>query len=343
MSRPACLRTLKGLSLAAMATVALLMLPVALTWGSKSRVPSSLQDKLDQIDYRKTKQLTRVTAVERAGDLSPFGPGFKEDKSEKTPQEKRHQVETAIGWVDLRHPENGVLRRVPATLRADEAGLRDAGPRGRGQAHGVNIVQVDENAMRTRGFEAIESDIRQHARILDEIPERAFVVRVANEKDFDALTALPFVEAIGPYHPAFKVSPQTGRIPLIQASRAHAHDIDLIVSLWADADSAQTRGALESIAGKDKVSPWSADGTVFQVKGSPQTAARLAKEPGVRSLGERPEFMLTNSETPTLMMIGNTESAFGMARPYHDVGLDGGGIDADISGVPDGRRINNDT
>jgi len=341
MSRHANLRTIKGLSLAAIATVGLLLLPVAATWGSKARVPSTFQAKLDQLEDRKTRQLPRVTAVERPADLSPFGAAFEPDRREMSPQARKNLVETAIGWVDLRRADEGVLRQVPAALRADTAGQRVAGNKGRGQSHGLNLVQIDAEALRTQGYDTIEAEIRRHGRILDQVPERAMVVRVANERDFDALAALPFVEAIGTYEPAYKMSPLTGRLPLMQTRRAHARDLDLIVSLWNDTDAGHGRSAIEAIAGRDKVSPWSVDGSVLQVKGSTQMAARLAREPIVRSIGERAEFMLSNSDTPTLMMVGNTESAFGMARPYHDMGIDGGGLNA--SGLPSGVRVNNDT
>jgi hypothetical protein len=268
MIRPACLRTIKGLSVAVIATVGLLLLPVAATWGSKARVPSGFQAKLDQLEDRKTRQLPRVTAVERPADLSPFGASFEPDRREMSPEARRNLVETAIGWVDLRRADEGILSQVPASLRAEAAGQRAAGNKGRGLSHGLNLVQIDAEALRTQGYDSIEAEIRQHGRILDQVPERALVVRVANERDFDALAALPFVEAIGAYEPAYKVSPLTGRLPLMQTSRAHARDLDLIVALWHDTDAGQGRSAIEAIAGRDKVSPWSIDGSVLQVMGS---------------------------------------------------------------------------
>ena len=40
------------------------------------------------------------------------------------------------------------------------------------------------------------------------------------------------------------------------------------------------------------------------------------------------------------LMIGNSESSFGLSRPYHDLGIDGGGLNA--AGQPTGTRVNND-
>jgi hypothetical protein len=328
MRRPAHLKSLTGALLAAVATAALLLLPVVMTWGSKSRTPSSPGERAEAMEDRKSLQMRRVTAVARPGDLSPFGANFQADKRELSKEERRHLVETPIGWVDLKHPEKGVLARVPASLRANPAEQRKAGLKGQGNPHDVNIVTLDEGALNSRGYDAIEADLQRHGRVLGQIPERGVLLRVANEKAFDELAAESYVESIGTYEPAYKVSPSTGRIPLIERARAQSTDIDLLVSLWSDTDAAAARAAVESVAGHDKVTEFSLDGRILQVKGSPQMAARLVQDPSVRSVEERMEFQLTNAETPTTMMIGNTESSFGLARPYHDMGIDGGGLNA---------------
>src|SRR2546425_5022794 len=38
--------------------------------------------------------------------------------------------------------------------------------------------------------------------------------------------------------------------------------------------------------------------------------------------------MLNNSEVPVILMIGNTEESFNLARPFHELGIDGGGSGA---------------
>ena len=339
MRRSASIRSMPSVLVAGAATLGLLLLPVALTWGSKGRTPSTINDRIAQMEARKLRTLPHPVAIERPGDLSPFGAGFTADSRELSPGQRKHLIETSIGWIDLKHADSGALGRVPPGLRADAASQRSAGNRGHGNAQGVNIVQINEDALKSMGFDRIESDVRRHARILDSVPERGLIVRVNGEKNFDALAALSFVDAIAPYEPAFKIAANTGRIPLMQKDRAQARDLDLIVSLWGDVDPVKGRAALEATAGKDKVSNWTLDGSSVQVKANPNMAAKLARHPDVRSVSERIEFMLTNAETPTLLMIGNTESSFGMSRPYHELGIDGGGIDTNA----DGKRLNNGT
>jgi len=98
MRRPAHLKSLTGALLAAVATAALLLLPVVLTWGSKSRTPSTPGERAEAMEDRKTLQLRRVTAVARPGDLSPFGANFQPDKTIASPgsSEKREEFAKSL-------------------------------------------------------------------------------------------------------------------------------------------------------------------------------------------------------------------------------------------------------
>jgi hypothetical protein len=339
MSRPASVRSTLGVLLASAVTVGLLVAPFALTWGAKEHVASSPGDRAEQNEWRKFRQLPRFTAVERVADLSPFGPGFQPDKLDKDAAARKGLIETAIGYVDLKNVDQGVTKRLPAALKHDAAAVRVAGSKGKGNASDVNIVQVSAEALAARGADDIEAALRTHGRVLESVPDRGYLVRAHSERELADLAAEPFVEAIAPFEAGYKIAPSTGRMPLMERKRARSTDLDLIVSLWSDADADAVRGDLEAIAGKGRVSAWSLDGTIFNVKGSVQAAQRLAKHAGVRSIAERHEFVLTNSETPTLLMLGQTEFSDGLSRPYHELGIDGGGIDTNA----DGRRLNNDT
>jgi hypothetical protein len=330
-----------GLVPAAFVTVALLLLPVAGTWGSRGGRPINREEQLEAMETRRTLQLPRAHAVERPSDLSPFGSAFQVDRRLPNLAARQDLIETGLGYVDLKRPEAGVLGRVPSSLRAQPASLKAAGSKGRGFAQGVNILQLDAAALSGRSFDDVEREIRSHARILETIPSRGLVVRVGSAADLEALASLSSVAVIGPFEPAYKVSPLVGRLKLMQKDRAQSRDLDLIVELWGDADPAASRTILEGIAGPEKVKAFSLEGRSFEVRGSTQIVRQLAAEPSFRLIYERPEFMLQNSETPTTLMIGNSESSFGVSRPYHDLGIDGGGLNA--VGNPSGVRVNNDT
>ena len=190
------------------------------------------------------------------------------------------------------------------------------------------------DAFATLGPAAVEEALTRHGRVLALVPERAFVVRVANRAAAEALAREPFVEAAAPYHPGLKIDPSIGRIPIIQKTRAESRTLRLQVQGWdvLDADGIATlRDAVEAIAGRAAVSA-EGDGRLLIVETATEQVARLAAIPEVAVVTEEPEWLLFNSEAASLVMTGSFEETLG-ARPYHDIGLDGGGIDTNGDGV----------
>jgi len=296
----------------------------------------------DSTDFWRRTRLP--SAVPRPEGLSPFGaapvPGY------RGPAAKAGLVATAIGYVDLKAP-GGIERVLPAALRQGaEASVPLAGAAaGRGAGHGglaagLNIVQVTADAFATLGPAAVEEALARHGRVLALAPERAFVVRVAGRAAAEALAREPFIEAAAPYHPGLKIDPAIGRIPIIEKARAESRTLRLQVQGWEALDSAgiaALRDAVEAIAGRAAVGA-EGDGRLLIVEAAPAAVARLAAIPEVAVISEEPEWLLSNSEAVSLVMTGGFEDTLG-ARPYHDIGLDGGGIDTN----GDGQRVNDGT
>jgi len=164
------------------------------------------------------------------------------------------------------------------------------------------------------------------------------VIRSRNAGDLDRLAALPYVEASTPYHPAFKIERSLGRTPLIQASRARSTTLELMVAAWPGAEREEIdrlRADVEKLLGARAVSDYAGDGTVLRVEAQPAQVSGIAALDSVVAIQEVPEMMLSNSEAPSLLMVGSVEETQG-AKPYHDIGLDGGGIDTN----GDGQRVN---
>src|SRR5258705_500349 len=113
MHRPASIRSMKTVLVAVVATLGLLVLPVALTWGSKGRAPATINERINALESRKLKQMVHPVAVERPGDLSPFGAAFAPDTRELSPGQRKQLIETSNGWINLKDTEAGVLRGVP--------------------------------------------------------------------------------------------------------------------------------------------------------------------------------------------------------------------------------------
>ncbi|HEU4400489.1 MAG TPA: hypothetical protein VFT43_00155, partial [Candidatus Polarisedimenticolia bacterium] len=269
----------------------------------------------------------------RITGLSPFGDQFKESAP---PADRSGLVATSLGYLDLRNPH--ALDRVPAGLLR-KAEIARSGHGGLGG--GTNIVQVSAAAIETRGLAAIEAELRSTGRVVGILPERAFVVRTHGRAAMERLGALPFVEAAMPFHPAFKIPTNLGRAPMIQAKRAQSRSLDLLVTAWPGAEAeeiAALRRDVEALVGPAAVGDHAGNGTVLRVQADAGRVGAIAALEPVAGLEENPELVLDNSEAVSTIMTGSNEESLG-ARPYHDLGLDGGGIDTN----GDGRRINDGT
>ena len=276
-------------------------------------------------------QRTRLPQPQfRPAGLSPFGESFKAPRDR---EDRAGKVATSLGFLDLKNPRllDGLP---PGLLRAASRALPGRG----GLATGANLVQVDAAAIRDLGIEGIERGLRTAGKVSGPLPERAFVVRVHDRDGLERLAALPFVEAAAPYHPALKIDLALGRAPLIQASRARSRTLELMVAAWPGAARGEIealRADLDGLLGRDAVADYATDGTILAVKAPAEKVAAIARLDRVHRLQEIPEIVLYNAEAPSVIMAGSYEDTQG-ARPYHDAGIDGGGIDTN----GDGLRVN---
>jgi hypothetical protein len=272
-------------------------------------------------------------AVDRLPGLSPFGDavvGF------TGPAPGRGLVATAAGYFDLARPQG--IASLPEGLRfRDEVVL----PGGRGGlSQGVNLVQVSAAAFERGGESGLARLLGVHGRILALVPERTFVLDVAGRGALEALAREPFVEAASPYHPALRIDPNLGRTPFIEAKRAKSPILRLQVLAWQALDDEgrrDLREALGRVAAPAAVRT-EGDDRLLYVEAPAAKVAVIAALPGVESVSEVPEMMLSNAEAPSVVMVGSVEDTLG-ARPYQDIGLDGGGIDTN----GDGARVNDGT
>jgi hypothetical protein len=298
----------------------LLVMPAAFDWADRDGVrPASPGEIMDARILQRYARQFRPVGHARLEGLSPFGEGF--SGPPRRAGQARGRVETAIGSIDLKNPDR--LANLPAELKAAGPGARRT-PKGEMQA-GPNIVQIGEEALASLGSDRIASEVERFGRILSVRPERALLVH-AKASDLEALAGLPFVEAVEALRPAYRIDPNIGLTPLIQKSRALSRDLDLAVQIFQGSDSSAVQERLAKIVGRGNVGPYSLDGSVFRVKTGTKQIAALAADPDVALVEETKELMLTNSEVPTIIMLGNTEDSFNGARPYHDLGIDGGGV-----------------
>jgi hypothetical protein len=273
----------------------------------------------------------------RPDGISPFGPDFNSARrpahSLSRRSGRRNLILTNLGFVDPRDPGSldalpKGLRRAPSVTRPGRGGL----------AAGANIVQISSEEIQRVGPAAIERELSKFGKIAGTVKARGFILRSVARDKLQALAALPYVEGMMPLHPGLKIDPGVGLTPLIQESRAKRRTVDLMIAAWPGADRqeiTELRSDVESIAGGAMVSDYSGDGTVLRAQVPANRIGAIAGLERVRVLQEVPEMMLLNAEGSSLVMVGSVEDTQG-ARPYHDAGVDGGGIDSN----GDGLRLN---
>ena len=316
----------KGVLLVALALVATLLVPSVYTWAVKSGQgkpgidPSGQQD-LKDIDPAALKYFQRFAPEDspRRLDVAPLG-----NFTPKIPgiNHRKGLIATQVGFFNPKNARS--FDGLPAELRPVANHPALAG-KGLGLGTGVGIIQISEAALKNRGYEAIQADIRAlGARILESRPDRALVVK-GNDRALSELVKASFVEASLPYAPAFKIEPTLGRQPLLDRVRANRAELDVHISAWDASDVPALVTDLKARHG-DTVTLLE-DGATIRATVTARDVNSIAKDERVRNISEEPEYQLNAfvfAEHPPTVQVGENEHT-GSATPYWDAGVDGGG------------------
>jgi hypothetical protein len=245
-------------------------------------------------------------------------------------------IETPLGFVD---PASIRDLRSRAPQLAGGAGKALSGGRRGELSGGFNAIQISEAALQRRGADGIAADLAaMGVKVHQLMQTRSMLVEVPRSAA-DALAAADFVEAAMPWDAVFRVDPALGRSPMIERARAQRDALRVIATYFDGSDARAARQELEAIAGAGNVEPYSISGVSFRVTVPSAKVAAIARQDRVRYVYEEPEYLLMNAEIPTVAMVGSVKDALPFQKPYHDAGIDGGGIDTNL----DGQRINNGT
>ncbi len=218
------------------------------------------------------------------------------------------------------------------------------GARGELQA-GFNAIRLHGPIVAGRGIGPIERELSQMGvRIHGRMFNHALIVEVP-EKAVTSLANADFLQESISWQAPVNLAHWIGRGRYLEKERASRLTYDLVVNFFGGTDSKKARADLERILGPQRVTLFSEiSGRSFAVSGVTKGELRRIGNLGrIRSVEPRRELQLMGSETPTVTMVGNMKDNLPFQAPYHDVGIDGGGIDADLDGISDGRRLNNGT
>ncbi|MCP3981019.1 MAG: S8 family serine peptidase [bacterium] len=187
-----------------------------------------------------------------------------------------------------------------------------------GKSSGHVIVQLDPDAMAGGAFDELRSTVGEASgSIVRALPVAAFVVRI----EFVALprlSAIPGVLAVEPYHPALKLNPAIGRVPLIDPAQAVSDIYRLELRLFPGEDARPVATEVEALGGSVR-SVW--PDTIVADVGRARLA-ELARIEAVEWIAERLPAVPAAEETTTTVQTGRWNAG---ATPYHDAGVDGGG------------------
>ena len=133
--------------------------------------------------------------------------------------------------------------------------------------------------------------------------------------------------AVEPYHPAFKLHPTIGRVPLLDPMKAVSEVYDLDVRVFKGEDAAVVAAYLAKLGGN--VTAVFADTVRVEIHRS--KLARVAAVEAVEMVFEHMPVVPLDEETTTTIQTGSYNQG---AMPYHDAGIDGsgGGIDGTAGG-----------
>jgi hypothetical protein len=294
----------------ALIAAALVVLPVVATWAAKpnSVIGSStteqgfaVKEKGDGLEPTSK----RAQLYPRSNYVWPYATGPVYGDVDAARRNDAGILHTRVGSFDLR-------RGTPAF----PAELRGANRLGQVPAQHF-LLQVDPVAFGDGSFDRIrESITSQGGALLEQMPVGAFVARLTVGA-FDSIQSMPGVLALEPYHPAFKLSPTIGRVPLPDPVRAVSDVYRLDAVLFhgenATAIASQLAGLGANVTG--------VNGDVISFEIHRTKLAQVASIDAISAVNESLPMLVKGEESSATVQSGAGRDN----TPYTDAGVDGGG------------------
>ena len=217
-------------------------------------------------------------------------------------------IYTPVGAIDLAHG----MPNLPSELKtSNRLGVQGAQ---------YFLLQVKPEAFTNGSFDNMKRAITsQGGAILGEIPVAAFVVRIT-QPAYSALRASGDVIALEPYHPAFKLAPEIGRVPLLDPVKATSSVYSLNLRLFPGESSIAVASTLRSMG----ITVKSDYGDKVVVDADRTKLAAIANIDAVFLIEEVLPNLPMSEEMSTTIQTGRWNNG---ATPYNDAGIDGGGLD----------------
>jgi hypothetical protein len=259
-------------------------------------------------DAEAEDSIARPTLYARANYVWPFGtgPAYGLQGVDRSELRKPGMLHTQVGSFDLTRG----MPQFPDALKAGDR-LGELGAQ-------YFLVQLHPDALSDDGVARLSQTVEAFGgKVVGTRPVSTFVARL-NAEGLGAVQAHPGVMGVLPYHPAFKLSPLIGRIPLTDPYKAVSEVYTLDVLLHSGEDAGLVSEAIAKLGGNvTAVEPG-----YVQVELNRTKLAELASlEPVARVVESVPVFTKAEETTTTIQ----TGAYNGGSVPYHDNGIDGSG------------------
>jgi hypothetical protein len=252
--------------------------------------------------------LSKVVFYPRSNYVWPFASGPVYGGVDASRWRDAGVLHTIVGSFDL----TAGMPRFPATLLATNR-LEELGKQ-------YFLLQVQPEVFTNGVFDRMKAAISsQGGAIVGEMPIGGFIVRMTPGA-YAATRAIGSIIVLEPYHPAFKLSPDIGRNPLLDPLKAVSSTYALAVRLFPG-ESTQVVAA--TIRGMGLTVKKFDDQTIY-VDADRTKLAGLAGIDAVQVIYEDVPVFVQSEETTTTIQTGRWNNG---ATPYTDAGVDGGGSD----------------
>jgi hypothetical protein len=181
------------------------------------------------------------------------------------------------------------------------------------------LLQVRPEALTSGTFDRMKTQITSAGgTIIAQMPVAAFIVKMTPAA-FEVLRNAEAILALEPYHPAFKLSPEIGRVPLMDAVKATSSVYSLVLRLFPGESSAAVTNSLLALGGH--VTASYGDKVFVDIDRS--KLAAVAGLDAVYMINENLPVLSMSEEMSTTIQTGRWNNG---ATPYNDAGIDGGGL-----------------
>ncbi len=294
----------KGLFLAA-AVASLVLLPLTGAFaaagttttagGSQGPGPTSDPDKIKL-----------PTLYPRANYQWPYATGPFYGEVADPQQPARGVFHLAVGAFDASRGITSIPQELRTTVKLDQ------------QPFQYFLLQLDPAARATGSLDRLnESIVLNGGAMVQDTGDGGVVARLT-AASYNAIQGQPGVLLLEPYHPAFRLSPYIGRIPLADPVKALSSVYSLDIQVFPGEDASVVARAVAALGGN--VTSIGTD--LVKADVSRDKLADVASLEPVKMIFESVPVWLWGEETTTTMQTGHWNLG---ATPYHDAGIDGSG------------------